>query len=158
MISRGVKPSFLSPHNSLVLFAPKLYRFPLGWCKSTPHKGCQEVISLHSIMSKTVPLSDPCFGDLGFFSGPQKGPAERGHVKKRQGSSKVSKTFRHFSRRAKTVNQNVFENFRTAPVFRPFWGSNISRPFGQGKYKCRKVWAHPHRVLRSPLPRAELLT
>ena len=44
------------------------------------------------------------------FSGPQKGPAERGHVKKRQKSSKSVKnifdTFRHFSRRAKNVKKS----------------------------------------------------
>ena len=70
------------------------------------------------------------------FSGPQKGPAERGHVKKRQKSSKSVKnifdTFRHFSRRAKNVKNRqkvsnmfstLFDNFRAAPVFRPLWGA-----------------------------------
>ena len=45
--------------------------------------------------------------DVLIFSGPQKGPAERGDVKKRQNSSKSVKnvfdTFRHLSRRAKSV-------------------------------------------------------
>ena len=41
----------------------------------------------------------------GVISGPQKGPAERGHVKKSQKSSKSVK--------------NIFDNFRAAPVFRP---------------------------------------
>ena len=49
----------------------------------------------------------------------QKGPAERGHVKKRQKSSKSVKnifdTFRHFSRRAKNVKnrQKVSKSFST---------------------------------------------
>ena len=54
------------------------------------------------------------------FSGLQKGPAERGHVKKRQKSSKSVKTFfdtfRQFSRRAKKSKivkkcQKVFRQF-----------------------------------------------
>ena len=61
-----------------------------------------------------------------------KGPAERGHVKKRQKSSKSVKnifdTFRHFSRRAKNVKnrQKVSKIFST--IFArhrfsgPFWG------------------------------------
>ena len=66
------------------------------------------------------------------ISGPQKGPAERGHVKKRQKSSKSVKnifdTFRHFSRRAKKHQKSsesvktLFDNFRAAPVFRPLLG------------------------------------
>ena len=73
-------------------------------------------------------------------SGLQKGPAERGHVKKRQKSSKsVKKFFRHFfdnfSRRAKSVknrqkasksSSTLFDNFRAAPFFpAPFWGALI---------------------------------
>ena len=52
-------------------------------------------------------------------SGLQKGPAERGHVKKRQKSSKSVKkffdTFRQFSRRAKNVKnrQKVSKSFST---------------------------------------------
>ena len=76
------------------------------------------------------------------FSGPQKGPAERGHVKKRQKSSKSVKnifdTFRHFSRRAKNVKnrqkasksvKHIFDTFRqlsrgtSFPA--PFWGALI---------------------------------
>ena len=66
------------------------------------------------------------------ISGLQKGPAERGHVKKRQKSSKTVKkffdTFRPFSRRAKNVKNRqkvsksfstLFDNFRAAPFFRP---------------------------------------
>ena len=62
----------------------------------------------------------------------QKGPAERGHVKKRQKSSKSVKkffnTFRQFSRRAKNVKNRqkvsksfstLFDNFRAAPFSRP---------------------------------------
>ena len=67
------------------------------------------------------------------ISGPQKGPAERGHVKKHQKSSKSVKiffdTFRHFSRRAKKVKNRqkvskyfstLFDNLRAAPVFRMY--------------------------------------
>ena len=70
-------------------------------------------------------------------SGLQKGPAERGHVKKRQKSSKSVKkffdTFRHFSRRAKSVKNRqkvskhfstLFDKFRAAPFFRPFLGGS----------------------------------
>ena len=70
------------------------------------------------------------------ISGPQKGPAERGHVKKRQKSSKSVKkffdTYRQFSRRAKNVKkcQKHFDNFRAAPFFSPFWGTP-SRKKGQ---------------------------
>ena len=53
-------------------------------------------------------------------SGLQKGPAERGHIKKRQKSSKcVKNVFRHFSRRAKKTSkivqkcQKVFRHFST---------------------------------------------
>ena len=69
------------------------------------------------------------------FSGLQKGPAERGHDKNRQNSSKSVKkffdTFRHFStisRRAKNVKNRqkvsksfstLFDNFRAEPFFRP---------------------------------------
>ena len=71
------------------------------------------------------------------FSGPQNGPAERGHVKKRQKSSKSVKnifdTFRHFSRRAKNVKNRqkvskifstLFDNFRSAAVFWPLLGAS----------------------------------
>ena len=67
------------------------------------------------------------------ISGLQKGPAERGHVKKRQKSSKSVKkffdTFRQLSRRSKNVKNRhkvsksfstLFDNFRAAPFFRPF--------------------------------------
>ena len=78
-----------------------------------------------------------------FVCGPQKGPAERGHVKKRQKSSKSVKnifdTFRHFSRRAKNVKnrqkvskilcQKSFRNFSTIfarhPFSGPFWEALI---------------------------------
>ena len=72
-----------------------------------------------------------------FVSGLQKGPAERGHVKKRQNSSKSVKkffdTFRQFSRRAKNVKNRqktsksfstLFDNFRAAPFFRPLLGGS----------------------------------
>ena len=55
--------------------------------------------------TKHVSLSTILSQEL--ISGLQKGPAERGHVKKRQKSSKSVKkffdTFRQFSRRAKKV-------------------------------------------------------
>ena len=70
--------------------------------------------------------------------GPQKGPAERGHVKKCQKSSKSFKIFStlfdHFSRRAKNIKigkkvskifSTLFNHFRAAPVFRPLWGALI---------------------------------
>ena len=61
---------------------------------------------------------------IGKISGLQKGPAERGHVKKRQESSKSVKkffdTFRHFSHRAKNVKnrQKVSKIFKS--YFRHF--------------------------------------
>ena len=71
------------------------------------------------------------------FSGLQKGPARRGHVKKRQKSSKsvkkFSDTFRQFSCRAKNVKNRqkasnsfstLFNNFRAAPYFRPLLGGS----------------------------------
>ena len=89
-----------------------------------------------------------CVGYLSIFSGLpgpydfpvsglQKGPAERGHVKKRQKSStsvkKLFETFRQFSRRAKNVKNRqkvsksfstLFDNFRVAPFFRPLLGGS----------------------------------
>ena len=72
-----------------------------------------------------------------FISGLQKGPAERGHVKKCQKSSKSVKkffdTFQQFSRRAKNVKNRqkvsksfstLFDNFRAAPFFRPLLGGS----------------------------------
>ena len=74
------------------------------------------------------------------LSGPQKGPAERGHVKKRQKSSKSVKNIlvasRHFSRRAKNVKKlsksvkifsTFFDNSRAAPVCRPLLGGSDFR-------------------------------
>ena len=72
------------------------------------------------------------------FGGLQKGPAERGHVKKRQKSSKSVKkffdTFRHFSRRARKVKnrQKVSKSFSTLfdislarhQFSGPFWGGS----------------------------------
>ena len=70
-------------------------------------------------------------------SGSQKGPAERGQVKKRRKSSKSVKrffdTFRRFSRRAKNVKNRqkvskgfstLFDDFRVAPFSRPLLGSS----------------------------------
>ena len=68
------------------------------------------------------------------ISGLQKGPAERGHVKERQKSSKSVKklfdTFRQFSRRAKKRQKcfsTLFDNFRAAPFFRPLWGGALTK-------------------------------
>ena len=71
------------------------------------------------------------------LSGLQKGPAEKGHVKKRQKSPKSVKKFltlfRQFSRRAKNVKNpqkasksfsTHFNNFRAAPFFRPLLGGS----------------------------------
>ena len=69
-----------------------------------------------------------------FISGPQQGPAERGHVKERQKSSKsVNNIFDIFRAGQKNVKnrQKVskifstsFDNFRAAPVFRPLLGAS----------------------------------
>ena len=55
-----------------------------------------------------------------------KGPAERGHVKKRQKASKIFLTFLDFfSRRARSVKNRqkvskiLSDTFRAAPVLRP---------------------------------------
>ena len=79
------------------------------------------------------------------ISGPQKGPAERGHVKKRQKSSKSIKNifdpFRHFSRRANNVKNRqkvsrsfstLLDNFRAAPAFRPLLGGSDERSSQKG--------------------------
>ena len=73
-------------------------------------------------------------GEIIFVSGPQKGPAERGHVKKRQKPSKSVKnifdTFRQFSRKRQKVSKifsTLFGNFRAAPVFRPLLGGSDLR-------------------------------
>ena len=87
----------------------------------TPHDCCRSMSCLHLAVS-----------------GPQKGPAERGHFKKRQKSSKSAKnifdTFRHVSRRAKKVknrqkmskifSSTFFDNFCAAPIFRPLLGGS----------------------------------
>ena len=66
------------------------------------------------------------------FSGPHKGTAERGRIKKYQKSSKNVKTNFNNSRAgqkrsksSKSVKNNFsipFDYFRTAPIFGPFWG------------------------------------
>ena len=74
------------------------------------------------------------------ISGPQKGPAERGHVKKRQKSSKkCRKYFRHFStffaqgkknknrQKVSKLFSTLFDNLRAAPVFRPLLGRSEQR-------------------------------
>ena len=75
-----------------------------------------------------IPGSDTSAFHTPLFSGLQKGPADRGHVKK---SRKVSKiffdAFRHSPRRAKNRQRvsKIFlltlfvDNFRAAPIFRP---------------------------------------
>ena len=86
----------------------------------------------------------------------QKGPAERGHVKKRQKSSKSVKkffgTFRQFSCRAKNVKnrQKVSKSFST--IFArlhfsgPFWGGsdrNVSKELPQGLQEEEAWGSHP---------------
>ena len=76
------------------------------------------------------------------FSGLQKGPAERGHVKKRQ---KVSKSFRHFStifaqgkkrqRSSKSVRDGFWQNGFFADFY--FWAAGFFRGF------CRRIFS-PH--------------
>ena len=85
----------------------------------------------HSRPTKTQRASnDPpnCLSATSSISGLQKGPAERGNVKKRQKSPKsVKKFFDNFSRRAKNVKnrqkasksvKKFFDNFCAAPFFR----------------------------------------
>ena len=72
---------------------------------------------------------------LPLFSGLQKGPAERGHVKKRQKSSKSVKkffdTFRRFSRRAKNVKNRQKVSKNIFDIFRQFSrGTSFPAPFG----------------------------
>ena len=70
------------------------------------------------------------------ISGLQKGPAERGHVKKHQNSSKVSKSFStlfdnfragqktsKFVKKRQKVFRHFFDTFRAAPFYGPFWGA-----------------------------------
>ena len=93
--------------------------------------------------------------------GLQKGPAERGHVKKRQKSSKSVKkffdTFRQFSRRAKTVKNRqkvsksfstLFDNFRAAPFFRPLLQSADKI----GWYACRCLRLANSRLKLADMP------
>ena len=107
------------------------------------HK-CLVVGSLKSLLVE-FGRKTKVYGSHTSFSGPQKGPAERGHVKKRQKSSRIvkkkfQKYFRHFSRRAKEVKNRqkvskiistLFDNFRAARQFSgPFWGPLTSWPLG----------------------------
>ena len=90
-----------------------------------------------SVMTATPLKLNPLSVILTLVSGLQKGPAERGHIKKRQKSSKSVKkffdTFRQFSRRAKNVKNRqkasksfstLFDNFRAAPFYRPLLGGS----------------------------------
>ena len=90
------------------------------------------------------------------ISGLQKGPAERGHVKKRQISSKSVKkffdTFRQFSRRAKNVKkgQKVFRHFST--IFaRHLFSGPFCNPLKKVKRLscCLKVFHHPKLAQKS---------
>ena len=103
------------------------------------------------------------FASNTMFSGPQKGPAERGHVKKRQKSSKSVKnifvTFRHFSRRTKNVKNRqkvskvfstLFDYFRAAPVFWPFLGGSDMCFLTVSSRPCLET--SPHSILRTPFP------
>ena len=85
--------------------------------------------------NRPPPLCGPCMSERTIItcslslSGLQKGPAERGHVKKRQDSSKSFDIFRQFSRRAKNVNKKspkrIFDTFRQFSC-----GTNFTAPFG----------------------------
>ena len=101
------------------------------------------------LMSVILPPAIPSAVNI---SGLQKGPAERGHVKKRQKSSKSIKelfdTFRQFSRRAKNVKNRqkasksfstLFDNFRAAPFFRPLLGGSANKRGRQEKAKMVSV-------------------
>ena len=86
------------------------------------------------------------------ISGLQKGPAERGHVKKRQKSSKSVKKFfdtvRQFSKRQKLEKASkhfstLFDYFRAAPFFWPLLGGSDIRG---GRAVGPLGWGHrPHR-------------
>ena len=87
------------------------------------------------------------------IGGPQKGPAERGHVKKRQKSSKIFSTlfdiFRVGQKTSKIVKilkvskifSTLFDNFRAAPVFRPLSGGSennvAAQDFSHLNYKAK---------------------
>ena len=67
------------------------------------------------------------------FCGPQKGPAERDHVKKHQNRQKtyfdIFCAGQKTSKIVKSVKSNFrlfFGNFRAAPVFRPLLGALIN--------------------------------
>ena len=92
----------------------------------------------------------------------QKGPAERGHVKKRQKSPKSVKkffdTFRQFSCRAKNVKNRqkvpksfstLFDNFRAAPCFRPLLGGSDERLMMHRP--CQKAQDPPKQPNRSKM-------
>ena len=79
------------------------------------------------MVTHRVRLCSPGVVSVSDLIGPQKGPAERGNVEKRQKSSKSGKNildiFRHCSRRAKDVKNRqkvsrifstLFNNFRVA--------------------------------------------
>ena len=127
-VSKKASPLIISAMQMLVLCLHHLSplaecekQFVVCWCATCMWHECRVVILTPGISSKN----------------PQKGPAERGHVKKRQKSSKSVKnifdTFRQFSRRAKNVKNRqkvskyfstFFDIFRAAPVFRPFLGGS----------------------------------
>ena len=81
-----------------------------------------EFWAVQGTSAKTTLLETALWRTPNIISGLQKGPAERGHVKKRQKSSKSVKkffdTFRQFSRRAKNVknrqkvSKSFFDTFR----------------------------------------------
>ena len=97
-------------------------------------------------------------------SGLQKGPAERGHVKK---TSKIvrncQKVFRHFStifaqgkktskivKKRQKVFSTLFDNFRAAPFFRPLLGGALTLPTaGNGQeWPSGKKW----KMTPNPVP------
>ena len=87
-------------------------------------------------------LKIPLISEVSKIGGPQKGPAERGHVKKRQKSSKSAKNifdiFRAGQKTSKIVKkcQKVFRHFLTIfawhPFSGPFWGAPGKGVGGRG--------------------------
>ena len=82
--------------------------FSVPWTRSQcPNYSGSLVFRVARLQNEIAPK---CFWFPNEISGPQKRPAERGHVKNRQ---RVSKTF-----------STLFDNFRAAPVFRPLLGGS----------------------------------
>ena len=107
-------------------------------------------------------VNPPTFNPWKLVSGLQKGPAERGHVKKSQKSSKSVKklfdTFRQFSRRAKNVKKRqkvskVFRHFSTLFAGHLFSGPDFQsleiRVHAKGVVLCERACFLPSKRLLS---------